>query len=99
MTTNAKATQPDDRRSRRAEVRLPATLEAGPGRSFQIIVQNISAHGFMAELDVQLIPGRPVSVSMASLARTAARVAWQRDGHIGIAFVEPLTYDQLCNIL
>ncbi len=99
MTTNAKATQPDDRRSRRADIRLPATLEAGPGRSFQIIVQNISAHGFMAELEAQLVPGRPVTVSMASLDRTPARVAWQREGQIGIAFVDPLTYEQICNIL
>lgn len=99
MTTNAKVTQPDDRRSRRADVRLPATIDAGPGRVFQVIVQNVSAHGFMAELDAQLIPGRPVSVSMAGLDRTAARVAWQRDGQVGIAFVEPLTFDQISNIL
>lgn len=99
MTKNAKATQPDDRRSRRAEVRLPATIDAGPGRTLQVIVYNVSAHGFMAELDVQLIPGRPVSVSMAGLDRTAARVAWQRDGQVGIAFVEPLTFDEINNIL
>jgi hypothetical protein len=99
VTTNAKATQPDDRRSRRAEVRLPATIDAGPGRTLPVIVHNVSAHGFMAELDVQLIPGRPVSVSMAGLDRTAARVAWQRDGQVGIAFVEPLTFDEINNIL
>ena len=99
MTTNAKATLPDDRGSRRTEIRLPATIEAGPGRNFHVSVQNVSAHGFMAELDAQLVPGRPVSVSMAGLDRTAARVAWHREGQVGIAFVEPLTFDQINNIL
>ena len=98
MSTNAKATLPDDRRSRRTEIRVPATIEAGPGRSFQIIVENVSAHGFMAELEVQLVPGRPVSVSMAGLNRTAARVAWYREGVVGIAFIEPLTFDQIMNL-
>lgn len=96
--TNAKAVQPDDRRSRRTEVRLPATIEAGPGRTFPVIVQNVSAHGFMAELEVQLVPGRPVTVSMAGLDRTAARVAWHRDGQVGVSFVEPLTFDQIMNL-
>ncbi len=99
MSINTKAIQPDDRRSRRAEVRLPATVEAGPGRAFHVIVQNVSAHGIMFELESPLIPGRPVSVSMAGLDRTAARVAWQRDGQVGIAFVEPLTFDQISNII
>ena len=99
MSTNAKATLPDDRRSRRTEICVPATIEAGPERIIQILVQNISAHGFMAELEVQLVPGRPVSVSMAGLDRTAARVAWYREGVVGITFVEPLTFDQIMNLL
>mgnify|MGYP000529998212 CR=1 FL=1 len=89
----------DDRRSRRADVRLPATIDAGPGRVYPVIVHNVSAHGVMAELAVQLVPGRPVTVVMAGLEKTAGRVAWLRDGHVGIAFAEPLTLDQINAIL
>jgi hypothetical protein len=89
----------DDRRSRRADVRLPATIDAGPGRLFSVIVHNVSAHGVMAEVDVQLVPGRPVTVTMAGLEKTVGRVAWLRDGHVGIAFAEPLTLDQINAIL
>ncbi|UVO55025.1 PilZ domain-containing protein [Sphingomonas sp. SUN039] len=89
----------DDRRSRRADVRLPATIDAGPGRFYPVIVHNVSAHGVMAELTAALVPGRPVTVTMVGLDKTAGRVAWQRDGHVGIAFAEPLTLDQINAIL
>jgi PilZ domain len=85
----------DDRRSRRADVRLRATIDAGPGRIFSVIVHNVSAHGVMAEIDVQLVPGRPVTVTMSGLEKASGRVAWLRDGHVGIAFAEPLTLDQI----
>ena len=89
----------DDRRSRRTDIHLPATVDAGPGRVYPVIVQNVSAHGVMVKTDVQLVPGRPVTVILAGLARTAGRVAWLRDGHVGIAFAEPLTLDQINAIL
>lgn len=99
MTIKTNAVPVDDRRSRRAEVRLPATIDAGPGRVFSVLVHNVSAHGVMAEVDIQLVPGRPVTIAMAGLAKTAGRVAWLRDGHVGIAFAEPLTLEQINAIL
>jgi hypothetical protein len=89
----------DDRRSRRTDVRLSATVDAGPGRVYPVVVLNVSAHGVMAELGAHVVPGRPVTVTMAGLDRKAGRVAWLRDGHVGIAFVEPLTLDQINAIL
>jgi len=97
MKTNSVAL--DDRRSRRADVRIPATIDAGPGRVFSVFVHNVSAHGVMAELSAQLVPGRPVTILMAGLDKTAGRVAWLRDGHVGIAFGEPLTLEQINAIL
>jgi hypothetical protein len=99
MQSNFNAALLDDRRSRRTDIRLPATIDAGPGRVFAVTVLNISAHGVMAEAGAQLVPGRPVTVAMARLSKAAGRVAWLRDGHVGIAFVEPLTPDQINAIL
>lgn len=99
MQAKTNAIAQDDRRSRRADVCLPATIDAGPGRVYTVLVHNISAHGVMAELPVQIVPGRPVTVTMAGLDKLAGRVAWLRDGHIGIAFAEPLTVDQINAIL
>jgi PilZ domain len=99
VTIRSNAVQQDDRRSRRTDVRLAATIDAGPGRIYPVIIRNVSAHGVMAELGVQLVPGRPVTVTMAGLDKAPGRVAWLRDGHVGIAFVEPLTLDQINAIL
>ena len=89
----------DDRQSRRTDVRWTATIDVGPGRRMIAVVQNLSAHGLMVELDKRLAPGRPVAVEMSGLGRVAARIAWTRDGHAGVAFVEPLTVDQINAII
>ena len=99
MQTKTNAIPEDDRRSRRADVRLPATINAGPGRVYPALVHNVSAHGVMAELPVQLVPGRPVTITMVGLDKIGGRVAWLRDGHIGIAFAEPLTVEQIAAVL
>ncbi len=99
MPTNTKIVQQDDRRSRRTAIRIAGTIDAGPGRIYSVLVHNVSVHGVMAETNEQLVPGRPVTVVMAGLDKTAGRVAWIRDGHVGIAFAEPLTLDQIDAIL
>lgn len=99
MPRNANAELLDDRRSRRTDIRLSATIDAGPGRVSEVIILNVSAHGVMVETGAQLVPGRPVTVAMSGFGKAAGRVAWVRDGHVGIAFVEPLTLDQINAIL
>lgn len=99
MQSMTNSVQQDDRRSRRSDIRVSATIDAGPGRIYPGIVHNVSAHGVMAEMSAQLVPGRPVTVIMPGLGKTAGRVAWIRDGHVGIAFSEPLTLDQIDAIL
>ena len=96
---NLKLAMTDDRRSRRTDVTAAARIEAGPGRAFSVTVHNVSAHGVMVEVDARFVPGRPVTVDMAGLGRVQGRVAWVRDGHAGIAFVDPLTLDQINAIL
>ncbi|MEP6784854.1 MAG: PilZ domain-containing protein [Sphingomonadales bacterium] len=89
----------DERRSRRTDVRVNALVEAGPGRTYETSARNVSAHGAMVEIDMELVPGRPVHIALAGQGRIAGRVAWAREGHTGIAFVEPLTLDQINAIL
>lgn len=93
--SNLKAVIVDDRKSRRTEIELSAVIDAGPGRVHAATVQNLSAHGVMVEARAHYVPGRPVSITLAALGRVAGRVAWMRDGYCGIAFVEPLTLEQI----
>lgn len=97
--SNLKPVIVDDRRSRRTDVRVSALVEAGPGRTYDTSARNVSAHGVMVELEMELPPGRPVHIALAGLGRVAGRIAWARDGHTGIAFVEPLTLSQINDIL
>ncbi|MES2288660.1 MAG: PilZ domain-containing protein [Pseudomonadota bacterium] len=97
--SNLKQEITDDRRSRRADVRVNALIEAGPGRTYETSARNVSAHGVMVELEMELAPGRPVHIALAGLGRVAGRIAWARDGHTGIAFVDPLTLAQINDIL
>ena len=97
--TNSNFAMTDDRRSRRTDMSAAARIEAGPGRAFAVTVHNVSAHGVMVEVDVRFVPGRSVTIEMTGLGRVHGRVAWVREGHAGIAFVDPLTIDQINAIL
>lgn len=89
----------DDRRSRRTDVRLPASIGVGFGARIEAMALNVSAHGVMLETEAQLVPGRPVTIELKGLARRSGRIAWTRDGHIGIAFSEPLGLDEMLAIV
>jgi len=85
----------DDRQSPRIYLNDKATLDAGPGRRFDVKILNVSAHGMMIETEARLTPGRPVAVEHLPMGRAAAKVAWLRDGHAGLVFAKPLTLEQL----
>lgn len=85
----------DDRRSRRTEIKIDAIVDAGPGRRVSVVILNVSAHGVMAQTDATFVPGRPVTITAKGLDQVAGRIAWLRDGHLGIAFREPLTIEQI----
>ena len=89
----------DDRRSRRTDICLPAIIGLGVCDKLDATALNISAHGVMLEVGRHLVPGRPVTVEMTSLAARAGRIAWVRDGHVGVAFTQPLDLDELLAVL
>jgi hypothetical protein len=94
-TSNLKFVEADDRRSPRSDLSFAVNIDAGPGRVHAATVHNVSAHGVLVEASDHYVPGRPLVIEIAPLGRLAARVAWMRDGHAGLAFVEPLTLAQI----
>lgn len=93
--TNTREEAVEDRRSPRLYLQAKAMLDAGPGKRAEVDVLNLSAHGLMAASALRLTPGRPVSVELLRIGKLAGRIAWIRDGHMGITFIKPLTLDQL----
>ena len=98
MSSQLQVALGDERRSMRSEVRLAATIVAGPSRRVAATVLNISAHGVMAETRASFVPGRPVTLELAGLAPTAGRIAWTRQGHVGLAFAQPLSVEALLGL-
>lgn len=98
-TGKTSAVPADDRRSRRTDVRVPVRIAAGMGPKIEAFALNVSAHGVMLETDVPFVPGRPLTLELPGLPGKAARIAWVRDGHIGVAFAQPLTLDELLAIV
>ena len=93
------AAQPiEERRSSRNDVRADGVLQVGTARH-AVTVLNVSAHGVMVQSEARLVPGRPVTVELEGLAPTRGRVAWAREGHVGIAFNNPLTLHALLAIV
>lgn len=89
MGSPAKAASGDERRSRRAAVRIAAHLTTPRWQRAAITVTNMSDDGFMARCDLPLAPGMPVAVEFEDGRIAKARVVWRRPGLIGAAFDTP----------
>ncbi len=78
------------RSDRRADERQLAVLRVAKlitERGEQLCrLRNISAHGVMAEVQGVWWPGEPAAVQLKSGNAVPGRVAWAKDGRIGIAF-------------
>lgn len=84
----------DDRRIDRSEIAIAAGLRTARGRRVAIIVRNLSADGFMAEGGGTMIPGVPVTLDLNGTL-LEARIVWKRAGHIGGAFLDPISAETL----
>jgi len=88
----------DERRSERTDVDIAAGLRTSRGKRVPALIRNVSAHGFMAECGAALVPGTAVTLDLFDGTALAARVAWRREGHIGAAFVDPISDEMLAAI-
>ena len=77
-----------NRRSRRSNVLLAASIEAG-GHVTPVKLRNLSAEGALVEAD-SLPPENSVVLFRRNELSVAGRVAWVQGRHAGIAFAEQL---------
>ncbi|URW77129.1 PilZ domain-containing protein [Sphingomonas donggukensis] len=80
----------DDRREDRDEVHYRTRAIHADGRSLQLLVVNISPHGFMARCESPLADGDAVRVMLPGLNNRAAKVRWALGGRIGAQFDSPV---------
>src|SRR5574338_310335 len=83
----------DERRSKRANVILTATVESGGVRT-PVRIGNLSAHGAMIIADCLPPPEASVMFHCNGLA-VQAWVTWIQAGRAGIQFAEPMNPDVL----
>jgi hypothetical protein len=86
---------PGRRRTRpRDSLFLSATIQRVGEEEGKIVrVRNLSASGLMAEYGAPLVVDEKVAVAIGGLGTIAGRVAWARQGRIGITFdkeIDPL---------
>lgn len=77
-----------NRRSRRSNVLLKATLEI-PGASLPVVLRNLSQDGALVQADELPQPGMRVLFHRQGLS-VPSRVAWAHCNHAGIEFEFPL---------
>ena len=77
-----------NRRSRRSNVMLSATLEL-PGDSLPVVLRNLSEEGALVKGEGFPKPGTRVLFHRQGLS-VPSRVAWTHCQHAGLEFLEPL---------
>lgn len=82
-----------NRRSRRSNVLLAASLEAS-GVEHPVKLRNLSAEGALVEAAKLPIEGTQVTFRRNEL-EVASRIAWVNGKHAGIAFAAPLNAQQV----
>lgn len=82
---------PQNRRSRRANVLLAATVEAARGE-LPVRLRNLSSDGALIEADELPLKGEPVLFRRNDIA-VRGRVAWVLDRHAGLSFDNKLDPD------
>ena len=84
-------TKVDTRQVSRDSLFLLAQLRVdGAEQLHNVRVRNLSAGGMMAEGDVKVSTGMPISVELRNIGWVTGAVAWTQDSRFGIAFVDQI---------
>jgi len=84
------AADPDGRREGRDEVHYRARAACADGRTLQLLVVNISPHGFMARCEADVGEGDRLAVTLPCVGAVPADVRWALGGRIGCELASPL---------
>lgn len=81
----------DTRHIPRDSLFLMATVRlAGEEAEHRVKVRNLSAGGMMAEGEVRVERGTPLTVDLRNVGRVEGAVAWVQDKRFGIAFSDEI---------
>jgi hypothetical protein len=69
---------------------LAALRVAGRDQTYRVKVRNLSAGGLMAEGDLRVVRGTPLSVELRNVGWVEGSVAWVQETRFGIAFDEEI---------
>lgn len=77
----------NNRRTSRAPVHMSTTMRALGYHGFDVVVRNISEHGFMAETSNDFVEGCYVRLKLPCVGTVLARIAWSKSGQVGGEFL------------
>lgn len=80
----------EQRRSPRDEVALPTRMFTRDQRGSDVLLVNISQHGFMVREYGETPKGTIVRLALPRLGQVSARVVWSLGGRVGAEFIKPI---------
>ncbi|KQN26446.1 pilus assembly protein PilZ [Sphingomonas sp. Leaf33] len=80
----------DGRREDRDEVHYRARATHADGRTLQLLIVNISPHGFMARCDASVAEDDQLRVTLPGLGAVPADVRWALGGRVGCELGKPI---------
>lgn len=80
----------EKRRSQRDEVALPTRMFTHDQRGGDVLLVNISRHGFMVREYGETPKGSLVRLALPRLGQVSARVVWSLGGRVGAEFIKPI---------
>ena len=80
----------DGRREDRDEVHHRTRSTHADGRTLQMLVVNISPHGFMARCEAPVTEGDLLRVVLPGVGHVDAHVRWALGGRMGCQFDKPI---------
>ena len=85
----------EGRQTERNKLRLDASLSQADAAAIDVVVHDISVHGFLAQTAAALPIGSEVWLEFAGIGRVSARVRWRGSSTIGCEFDNPIPQDAL----
>lgn len=83
------------RQAERNKLRLDASLGQADAAAIDVVVHDLSAHGFLAQTAATLPIGSEVWLELAGVGRISARVRWRGSSTIGCEFDSPISQEVL----